>query len=352
MHPECLDGRLLGHQDRPAIVDPPEPDELSAGTFTVRTGPAGCAGPGSPAMTGRWFAGRLRRGVGAAAFAALVGACSIGDGLPAADADAAKLHEQAGAALTRWSAAVAAAGGSDFVPVGELVGQVGDWEAAVGDNNKPALMAAMLEAAVSLPADPPPDGQITWPDGSILEVPLLSATQALADIRSAGGGACPECRALLITDAQVTSGPMPTSRGLATVPLWAFTIQGTAVKATRLAVAGKVTVVPPPWDPNHAPVGISVDSAAGTAAGIELTVTFVGAPGPASEGCGVDYAAEAVESDKAIVVIVHEHRNPGLGGCTAIGATRTATVKLAAPLGSRTVLEIKEGLPVPLTLLP
>ena len=81
-------------------------------------------------------------------------------------------------------------------------------------------------------------------------------------------------------------------------------------------------------------------------------MTFVGAPGPASQSCGADYTAEAVESDTAIVVIVHEHPNPGGGACALVGATRTAKVTLASPLGKRAVLEIKEGRPVPVTLGP
>jgi hypothetical protein len=291
----------------------------------------------------------------AAAVAVVLAACSIGEGLPGGVADASRLHDQAAAALTRWSAAVVAAGGSDFVPVGELVGQVGDWEATVGDNNKPALMAGMIEAAAALPGDAPPDGQIAWPDGTVEDVPLVSATQALADIRAptdGGLGSCPECTALRVTGARLTSGSMPTSRGLATVPLWAFTIEGTAVQVTRLAVQGKVTVVPPPWDPNNAPVGISIEAAAGSVAGRTLTVTFTGAPGPASQGCGADYTAEAVESDTAVVVIVYEHMNPRLGGCTAVGAARTAEVELKAALGTRSVLEVKQGLPVTVTLAP
>jgi hypothetical protein len=76
-------------------------------------------------------------------------------------------------------------------------------------------------------------------------------------------------------------------------------------------------------------------------------VSFVGSPGPASQPCGADYTAEAVESDLAVVVIVTEHRNPGLATCTAVGARRTAAVELASPLGDRAVLEVREGLPVP-----
>src|SRR5665811_2624475 len=53
-----------------------------------------------------------------------------------------RLHQQAQAALARWADALAGAGGQQgVVLVGELTGQVGDWELAVGDNNKRALLS-------------------------------------------------------------------------------------------------------------------------------------------------------------------------------------------------------------------
>jgi hypothetical protein len=76
-------------------------------------------------------------------------------------------------------------------------------------------------------------------------------------------------------------------------------------------------------------------------------VTFAGAPGPASEPCGADYTAKAVESEQAVVVIVFEHLTPGDRVCTAIGAPRPTTVALAAPLADRAVLEVRQGAPVP-----
>jgi hypothetical protein len=156
---------------------------------------------------------------------------------------------------------------------------------------------------------------------------------------------------LRITAAQLTAGPVETSRGPATAPVWEFTVQGTAVKVTRVAIAAPVTVVPPPWDPYDAPVGISIDSATGTVGGRQLTVTFVGAPAPGDQGCTADYTAEAVESPTAVVVILTEHpHSPFFAACTAVGARRTATVELAVPLGERAVLEVKEGLPVPVLL--
>lgn len=278
----------------------------------------------------------------------------VSAGAPPAGDSSDRLHQQAQAALARWDAAAAAAGKSAFVPVGELTGQVGDWEEAVGSNNKMALMSGVIEAAVTLPAETPPDGQVRWQDGSTETVRLISAEQALADIKADGVQPCPECVPLQITGAQLTSGSVETSRGPAVAPMWEFTVQGTAVRVTRVAVAARVNAVPPTWNPYDAPEGISIESATGSVGGRQLTVSFTGAHGPASEACGADYSAEAVESSNAVVVIVIEHpHNGGVGEfCTDEGYRRSAEVELSAPLGDRAVLEVKEGRPVPVALAP
>lgn len=291
--------------------------------------------------------------VAAVALAAGLSGCALGGPPPPGGPDAAKLQQQAQAALARWADAVAAAGRQPgFVPVGELTGQVGDWEADVGDNNKRALMAGMVQAVVGLSAEAPPDGELRSQDGTSQTVRLISAQDALSEMRADRNGACPDCMPLQITGARLTTAPVETSRGPATAPVWEFTVQGTAVQVTRLAIAAPVTVVPPPWDADDAPVGISIESASGTVGGRQLTVNFTGAPAPGDQACGADYTAEAVESPTAVVVIVTPHPH-GLGeACTAVGAPRTAAVELAAPLGERAVLEVKEGLPVPVLLTP
>jgi hypothetical protein len=67
----------------------------------------------------------------------------------------------------------------------------------------------------------------------------------------------------------------------------------------------------------------------------------------------VDYTAEAIESELAVVVIVHERPYDGSGAsttaCDLAGALRTAKVTLGYPLGKRAVLEVQQGLPVPVT---
>ena len=292
------------------------------------------------------MARRLRSGAFLAVALVLAGCNGTAD-------DPARLQAQAQAALARWADAVAAAGGpSPVVLVGEQTAQVGVWEEAVGDNNKPALMAGMVEAVAALPAEPPPDGDVRWPDGTTLSVPLISAQQAAAAIKAGAPEPCSECTALKITSARLTSGPIQTSRGPATSPIWEFTVQDTAVRVTRVAIADAVTVVPPPWDPNAPPAGVAIESASGTVGGRQLTVAFVGAPRPGDQPCGEDYTAEAVESDLAVVVIVTRRPHLTVGACSLAGAQRTATAQLAAPLGDRTVLDVQQGLPVSVALTP
>ena len=284
----------------------------------------------------------------AAALAAGLSGCSL---TPATGGDSARLHQQAQDALARWADAVAAPSGqSAFVPVGGLTGQVGDWEEAVGYNNKPALMAGLVEAASSLPSETPPDGEVRWQDGTTETVRLMSAQQALSELKAGGGGSCPECVPLQITGARLTISAIETSRGPVEAPVWEFTLEGTAVRITQVAVAARVAVVPPTWNPYDAPIGISIESATGTVGGRQLTVTFVGAPETGDKACGADYTAEAVESSTAVVVIVTAHNNSLPAACRLVGALRTAEVELSAPLGERAVLEVKEGRPVPVVL--
>lgn len=288
----------------------------------------------------------IRRTVMGIAIVLVLAGCGTGtpaEGLSAGD----RLHQQAQARLTRWANAVAQGKKGDLVFVGELTSQVGDWEEPVGENNKVALMSGQVRAAVSLPAATPPRGEVRWVDGTSTSVELLSASQALDQLVKTADSSCSDCRPLEVTAARLTTGTVQMSRGSATVPVWEFTIRGTTVKVTRVAVANRISIVPPPWDPSNAADGISIESARGTAGAKQLTVLFVGAPDRGDQPCGSDYTAEAVESDFAVVVIVIEHPNPTPAACTLVGAERSAQVDLAKPLGDRAVLEIKQGFPVP-----
>jgi hypothetical protein len=292
--------------------------------------------------------------------ALLVTICVSGCGqlglLPFGDRGSARAHQQAQAALDRWAAAVAIAGGQQaFVPVGELTGQIGNWEEPVGDNNKRALYAGMLVPATELPTESPGDGQIRWEDGTSKAVDTITAAQAMHDLKAAATAPCPDCEPIQVTGARLSEATITTSRGSATAPAWEFVLTGTSVVVTQIAVAApdRITVTPPPWDSNDPPVGVSIESASGTVGGRQLTVALTGPQEGADKPCGSDYTTEAVESSTAIVVIVTEHANLPVGGaCDLVGYRREAPVALAAPLGDRTLLEVRQGLPVPVTLTP
>ena len=271
-------------------------------------------------------------------------------GSPAPPRPTDQLHLQAYGALERWAAAVRENSGASITFVGNLTSQIGDWEASVAANNEPALASGLVEAPEPLSDDTPSRGEVKWLDGAKVGVKLLSAAGSLDDlVASAEGGACPECRPLLVTEARLATGLIETSRGPAEAPVWVFTIAGSSVRVTRVAVDESITVVPPPWNADDPPEGISIDAAIGTKASEELEVVFTGAVERRGEPCGADYIAEAVESELAVVVVVTELRTAGgSGACDLVGRTRTADVALESPLGNRAVLEVRQGLPVPI----
>jgi len=269
-----------------------------------------------------------------------------------------RLRQQARDALDRWDAAVGVSDGQTrFVPIGEQTSQIGDWEPAVGDNNKAALYAGVVEVAGTVPETAHPVTEVRWLDGKRRTVQTISAMQALRQMVETGQGkdGCGGCRPVTVTGAVPTTIDLVTSRGMATVPAWEFRLEGTSVRFTRPAVgpAESVTVTPPPWDSMNPPAGLRIDTARGSVTRLGLEVSFVGAKEGADKPCGIDYTVEAMESETAVVVILWEraYTGPGAGGaCTMIGYTRTATVELARPLGDRAVLEVTQGMPVPVTL--
>ncbi|MGW5666668.1 hypothetical protein [Micromonospora sp. NPDC003776] len=282
--------------------------------------------------------------------AALLGGCGSAASSRAGDSlDG--LREQAGGALARYDEAFRAAGGAPFVPVGELTRQLGGWEPANGVY-KETLSAGLVEAASTLPRVPESVGNIAWANGTRQDVRLIPADASLVQLRAAGTGHCSGCAPLKVTGARLTTMTLQTTRGLATVPAWEFTLDATAVRLARAAVdpSAIVRVTPPPWDADHPHEGLAIESATTTTTSQELTVAFTGAPGPSSKPCGADYGTEAVESDLAVVVIVIEYRHAEDEACSAGGVQRSATVELSRPLGDRAVLEVKQGLPVGLTI--
>jgi hypothetical protein len=245
-------------------------------------------------------------------------------------------------------------GTGSFALVGALTGQIGNWEEPVGANNKLALMTGNVVDKAGLSSAAPAPGRIKWADGRSREVPVLSAAEAYqALVAGVADHNCQGCAPLEITDARLSTKDIATSRGKASVPVWEFTIRGTRVIVTRVAV-NPSTVTPPSWDANNPPAGYSIESATVSADGKHVTAHFTGSGGTAEKPCGADYSAYAIESANAVVVIVIEHPYKGtIGpneGCHLIGYRRSAVAALASPLGERAVLEVRQGQPVPVTV--
>ena len=290
------------------------------------------------------------RGFGLLAVVGLVVAVTGCTSAPSS-AQVTDLHRQAQEALARWDAAVAASsGGTGFVLVGESTLFVGnDWGPNIdGNNAKMAWYAGLFVAASPLPSEAPPDGRIEWQDGTTHAVPVISAQQALADMKAAGISPCPDCTPLQITGARLTTATFQSSRGPVQAPAWEFSLTNTDVKLDQVAVAGQFTVPSLPTPNDQATgqqvaqpwVGPPAQSATVDASGMTITVTVVGALGAGDKPCGADYTAEAVQSDTGVVVIVYEHRNPLPAACSAVGAFRTVQVTLAKPLGHRTLIDL------------
>jgi hypothetical protein len=98
--------------------------------------------------------------------------------------------------------------------------------------------------------------------------------------------------------------------------------------------------------------GPAILSAVVEPGGSRMVVSFTGARGPASEPCGVDYSADVVESDKAVVIILLTQRHAFNEECTLEGTDRSATLNLARPLAGRAVLDLQQTQPIPVSTGP
>ncbi len=254
-----------------------------------------------------------------------------------------RLEAQAHDALERWAEAVRQNGGASITFVGELTSQIGTWEDAVGGNNKAALQAGMVETMTTLSAERPGRREVKWVDGTKVDVEVFSARQALDELTGSANGDCEGCEPLHVTEANLATGLVETSTGPAEVPMWVYSIRDSAVRITRVAVDAGVTVDPPEWDAEDPPEGVSIDLALGEPGSKDLEVQFVGA----DESCAIEYDVEAVESELAVVVIVEARPGPDASGCRLVGRLLTAQLTLDAKLGKRAVLEVRQGLPVP-----
>ena len=254
---------------------------------------------------------------------------------------------QAQQVLARYEKAVPS-GAPDVVGItSEPVSQVGQWESAVGGNDKIAVLTGHMRVASPVTAGAGP-AVVRWASGRKLAVRTTTAQQAVSTLQKAGGGqSCDGCTPVVLSSPRLTRRTVATTTGSATVPVWSFAVSGSRVRITVVAVAA--ALVGPALPEISAPQGTFVSAEWARAPGPRtLEVGFTGALGSAGVPCGADYTVTAVESRHAVAVLVLAHPHSGWGACTAVGYARTATVQLTSPLAGRAVLDVVHGQAVPL----
>ena len=240
------------------------------------------------------------------------------------------------AAARAWRTGLVLLDASDLTPVPRDQG-------FGSQRQKDAFGSGHFRLAGTLPAQPLA-GLVRWADGSTLRLPLLTAKAAFAELaaqRPCGGPY--SCDQLTVTGAQPGVVTVSTSRGLARVPAWRFTVAELGWQPSEVAVARSALVVLPGYGPIPAAglntPGVS-ELTAVSADGRTLTLSFIGS------ACDAAWGAYRYESGGTVAAGSWQRPSAGNGVCPAVGIPRTARVTLARPLGTRVVLDVASGLPL------
>jgi hypothetical protein len=311
----------------------------------------------------------MRRYVVLALLTALT-ACAASSGPPADPEGEFPAHAQAVAEA--WRATVAGPAGSGwrtgFVPLQDLV-----LAPALGPDGdlRYAFSSGWYRLAASLPASAPATGTVRFPDGTTTRVGVMGAGEAYAEIDrgdppcaaalsppsptsvgtgpggSVGAPAEHTCAVLTVTGATLGTASLRTSRGLAEVPAWRFTVAELRGPVLRVAVApGAVTAPPSPAAPPPAvPEGLA--PASGVTLAGHTTLTFAVGTGE----CQDDPRGLRYETGDAVVV-AGAADSPDRGGqeeCGLAMALNQVSVTLDRPLGARVVLDAMTGRPLALS---
>jgi hypothetical protein len=197
---------------------------------------------------------------------------------------------------------------------------------------KLAFIYGAFELKTTLPTGP----------SSVNGQQVMTAAQALAELRSQSGEKKSVPNPLPIIAVQFGSGMFSTDRGIRSLPAWIFRFAGVTDPALVLAIPPfDRWPLPgmPTGDGGPGPVSISPD-------GRQLTLSFIGAQAGTGP-CGAEYTADVKQSATAVSISTRELPKPNgdRGQCTLVGYTRTVTVTLSSPLGNRVVVD-SHGLPI------
>ena len=216
--------------------------------------------------------------------------------------------------------------------------------------DKAAFYAGHYTVTVPLPTAPG-TGTVHWGNGTRLALPVLPPMQALALAGGGGSANPPSIGKLTITAAAPSTLRVATNRGFATVPAWTFRLAEYPGAFTVAAVRPSIDAPTEPTDPDvsaDGSAGLSAVSADGRTLTLMVEAPSCGAPTSGSMGADVYETADAV-----VVGGRTATRAPADGmACAAALSFGPVTVRLARPLGDRTVLSVVDGAPESLPVPP
>src|SRR4051794_2375793 len=265
--------------------------------------------------------------------------------------------ERAATVATAWRTAVGDAAHAGFVPLDPLTVATGTFT----DDRKTALTSGWFTLSGTLPARPGDRGQLRYPDGSTIEVPLTSAEEAYAALDqgdppcpdggkpqpdqtgpggSVGHPASGQCTALTVTGATFGSTMVRTLRGPATVPAWLFTVDGQADPIARVAVApAAIRALPSPAavpDSTNPAVASAQQLTAVDGTKIGYTIG-VGA-------CDSDLRPLVYQTDDVVILGGAVKRTDGI--CTDQLKLAPVEGTLDKPIGARPIFDVVGGRPL------
>jgi hypothetical protein len=207
-------------------------------------------------------------------------------------------------------------------------------------DSKLAFLAGRFTLRAGLPLPPPP-GQVLFPDGSRLPVHLVTAEDAFAAMAKPNSNSCGKpCQPLTITQINLGTAKVLTTRGNATVPAWLFTIEGLKTPIAYMAVADKdVSEVPAPPAADYPALR-----------GIVAAENVISV-----DGTTVRFTVGVGTCDTNIKPLVYETADTiALGGsvttpdgvCNSMLKLQPVTITLAKPVGDRALIDGVGGRPL------
>jgi hypothetical protein len=143
-----------------------------------------------------------------------------------------------------------------------------------------------------------------------------------------------------------TTLAVATSRGIAKVPAWAFTLQGVSGPVIQAALPPGSYVTPgskgSPSAARLAAVGTAFTGAANAAVSADGRTLTLGLFGGV---CDTSWGGLETEADGAVVIGGWEVDPTPNTPCAAVGVLLTATVRLPAPVGDRVIIDASTGQP-------